>query len=115
MVRILRTCRQYLHHVQRSVFEGHLSHAKFHLLQHAVEAIIDLSYDNVLVHTLPPGAMPQPLAWGQPNPPQVTSCDSKPPKPFPGRQAGFQRHTGPDDTTGGLLQNGSHRYPPASL
>ena len=39
--KILRTCRQYLHHVQRSVFEGELSAAQLRRLRSAVENVID--------------------------------------------------------------------------
>ncbi|MFF3932825.1 CRISPR-associated endonuclease Cas2 [Streptomyces hirsutus] len=59
--RILRTCRQYLHHVQRSVFEGQLSDAQLRRFQAAVESVLDLTYDNVLVYTFPPGTSPQRL------------------------------------------------------
>lgn len=62
--RILRTCRQYLHHVQRSVFEGHLSEGQLRRFKSAVESAIDLTYDNVLVYVLPPGTTPQRLEWG---------------------------------------------------
>ncbi|MGC5346972.1 CRISPR-associated endonuclease Cas2 [Streptomyces sp. AM 4-1-1] len=62
--KILRTCRKYLHHVQRSVFEGHLSDAQLRRFQSNVESVLDLSYDNVLVYTFPPGATPQRLEWG---------------------------------------------------
>ncbi|MET9922345.1 CRISPR-associated endonuclease Cas2 [Streptomyces sp. NPDC006435] len=66
--RILRTCRQYLHHVQRSVFEGQLSEAQLRRFQAAVESVLDLTYDNVLVYTFPPGAQPQRLEWGMVEP-----------------------------------------------
>ncbi|MET9535316.1 CRISPR-associated endonuclease Cas2 [Streptomyces sp. NPDC006649] len=71
--RILRTCRQYLHHVQRSVFEGQLSDAQLRRFQAAVESVLDLTYDNVLVYTFPPGAIPQRLEWGavEPAPSEV--------------------------------------------
>ncbi|MFS0697992.1 CRISPR-associated endonuclease Cas2 [Streptomyces nitrosporeus] len=62
--RILRTCRQYLHHVQRSVFEGQLSDAQLRRFQAAVESVLDLTYDNVLVYTFPPGTHPRRLEWG---------------------------------------------------
>ncbi|ROQ65306.1 CRISPR-associated Cas2 family protein [Streptomyces sp. CEV 2-1] len=62
--RILRTCRQYLHHVQRSVFEGQLSEAQLRRFQAAVESVLDLTYDNVLVYTFPPGTSPRRLEWG---------------------------------------------------
>lgn len=62
--KILRTCRQYLHHVQRSVFEGEVSAAQLKRFQAAVEASIDRSYDSVLVYTFPPGTRPQHNQWG---------------------------------------------------
>ncbi|MFE1169673.1 CRISPR-associated endonuclease Cas2 [Nocardiopsis sp. NPDC058789] len=61
---ILRTCRLYLHHVQRSVFEGQLSPAQFKRFESAVKDVIDDGYDHVLVYTFPPGVVPQRLAWG---------------------------------------------------
>lgn len=71
--RILRTCRQYLHHVQRSVFEGHLSEAQLRRFQTNVETALDLTYDNVLVYAFPPGTVPQRLEWGavQPAPSDI--------------------------------------------
>ncbi|WP_422770009.1 CRISPR-associated endonuclease Cas2 [Plantactinospora sp. WMMC1484] len=64
--KILRTCRQHLHHVQRSVFEGELSEAQLRRFRHAVEAVTDSSYDNILVYTLPPGTNPHRQEWGRP-------------------------------------------------
>jgi CRISPR-associated protein Cas2 len=71
--KILRTCRRYLHHVQRSVFEGHLSPAQLRLFRAAVAKAIDTGYDSVLVYTFPPGATPQRDEWGiaQPAPSDV--------------------------------------------
>ena len=51
--KILRTCRQYLHHVQRSVFEGEISTAQLKRFRTAVEGVIDRGYDSVLVYTFP--------------------------------------------------------------
>jgi len=62
--KILRTCRQYLHHVQRSVFEGELSDAQLKRFRAAVEGVIDRSYDSVLVYTLPGGRSPGRDEWG---------------------------------------------------
>jgi CRISPR-associated protein Cas2 len=62
--KILRTCRQYLHHVQRSVFEGEVSAAQFRRFQSAIQAVIDKSYDSVLIYTFPPGTSPQRQQWG---------------------------------------------------
>lgn len=66
--KILRTCRQYLHHVQRSVFEGNLSPAQIKRFRAAVEQVIDSTYDHVLVYTFPPGTTPERQEWGIPEP-----------------------------------------------
>jgi CRISPR-associated protein Cas2 len=63
---ILRVCRQYLHHVQRSVFEGELSAAQVRRFRAAVEGVIDPSYDNVLFYSFPPGTTAQRQEWGLP-------------------------------------------------
>lgn len=70
---ILRLCRQYLHHVQRSVFEGALSPAQLRRFRHAVGEVIDASYDSVLVFTFPPGTTPERQEWGigQPAPDDI--------------------------------------------
>lgn len=65
---ILRVCRQYLHHVQRSVFEGELSAAQVRRFQAAVAEVIDPTYDSVLVYTFPPGTTPYRQEWGIPQP-----------------------------------------------
>lgn len=61
---VLRTCRRYLHHVQRSVFEGSLSTAQVRRLEHDLRAVTDPTYDSILVYTYPPGADPQRRHWG---------------------------------------------------
>jgi CRISPR-associated protein Cas2 len=61
---VLKTCRQYLHHIQRSVFEGHLSPAQIKRFRVTVESKIDPGYDRVLVYTFPPGAQPERHSWG---------------------------------------------------
>ncbi|WP_067839809.1 CRISPR-associated endonuclease Cas2 [Nocardia lijiangensis] len=65
---ILRTCRRYLHHVQRSVFEGALSSAQYRRFQIAIETAIDPTYDSVLVYTFPPGTTPHRESWGTTQP-----------------------------------------------
>lgn len=65
---ILHACRQYLHHVQRSVFEGDLSEAQLRRFRAAVEKVIDSDYDSVLVYTFPPGTSGQRQEWGRVQP-----------------------------------------------
>lgn len=66
---ILSLCRRYLHHVQRSVFEGSLSAAQLQRFEHQVRATIVDSYDHVIVYTLPPGADIRRLDIGTGEPP----------------------------------------------
>ena len=61
---VLKTCRQYLHHIQRRVFEGHVSPAQMKRFRAAMESKIDSSYDRILVYTFPPGAQPERHSWG---------------------------------------------------
>jgi CRISPR-associated protein Cas2 len=49
--RVLRTCRRYLHWVQRSVFEGELPAAQYRSLTTALRAQIDTGYDSIRVCT----------------------------------------------------------------
>jgi CRISPR-associated protein Cas2 len=64
---VLRTCRQFLHHAQRSVFEGQVSPAQLRRLHAALNHHIDPNYDHVIVYTFPPGAVPARHAWGIPD------------------------------------------------
>ena len=44
---VLRTCCQYLHWVQRSVFQGELSSAQYRLLTAALRRQIDPGHDSI--------------------------------------------------------------------
>lgn len=46
--RVLRTCRRYLHWVQRSVFQGELSAAQRRTFISEIKQHIDPGYDSVL-------------------------------------------------------------------
>ncbi len=50
--KVLRTCRQYLHWVQRSVFEGELSAAQYRALMAALRSQMDLSYDSIRTYRM---------------------------------------------------------------
>ncbi len=63
--RVLRTCRQFLHHVQRSVFEGHLSDAQLRRFHDRINQVIVSDYDHILVYTYPPGTTPHREVWGR--------------------------------------------------
>ncbi|ASO21587.1 CRISPR-associated protein Cas2 [Actinoalloteichus hoggarensis] len=64
---VLRTCRKYLRHQQRSVFEGELSPAQMLRLRTELEQRIDRAYDHILVYTFPPGTDPRRQSWGGPD------------------------------------------------
>jgi CRISPR-associated protein Cas2 len=49
---VLKTCRQYLRWVQRSVFEGELSAAQYRLLTRKLAGQIDPGYDSVRIYTV---------------------------------------------------------------
>lgn len=47
---ILKLCRQYLHHTQKSVFEGEISIAKLIYFKKEVEKIINECIDYVVIY-----------------------------------------------------------------
>lgn len=51
--KILKLFRQYLHHTQKSVFEGEITSAKFNELKHKTNLIIDKEADYVLFFNVP--------------------------------------------------------------
>nr|MDT0664323.1 CRISPR-associated endonuclease Cas2 [Micromonospora sp. DSM 115978] len=48
--KVLRTCRKYLHWVQRSVFEGEVSAAQYRALVHTLREELDFAYDSVRIY-----------------------------------------------------------------
>ena len=50
--RIMKKCREYLHHTQKSVLEGELSEAKFTRLRYAIKKIIDDKKDYVIFYRI---------------------------------------------------------------
>lgn len=49
---VLRTCRKYLHWIQRSVFQGELSAAQHRSLMATLRQEIDLDYDSIRVYRI---------------------------------------------------------------
>ena len=49
--KMLKLCRQYLHWIQNSVFEGELTPLELRELEHEAEQIMDLSYDSLIIFT----------------------------------------------------------------
>jgi CRISPR-associated protein Cas2 len=52
VVKVLKTGRKYLTHVQNSLLEGELSPGQFKRLKHEVNEVIDDTHDTVLFYTL---------------------------------------------------------------
>ena len=50
--KIMKLMRKYLHHTQKSVFEGELSEAKFFALQKSANDIINQNEDYVVFYTI---------------------------------------------------------------
>lgn len=48
LTKIMKTCRKYLTHVQKSVFEGDITEGKLALLKHEIENIVDMDKDFVM-------------------------------------------------------------------
>ncbi len=51
--KVMRKCRQFLHHTQKSVFEGEISEAKLFELRTAIEKLINKDEDYVVIFKLP--------------------------------------------------------------
>lgn len=48
----LKTCRKYLRHRHKSVFEGELTEAKLRQLENELERIVDTQSDSVCVYRI---------------------------------------------------------------
>ena len=48
--KVMKVCREYLTHVQNSVFEGEITEANLVNLKQKITAIIDKSYDSVIIY-----------------------------------------------------------------
>ncbi|TQN30271.1 CRISPR-associated Cas2 family protein [Haloactinospora alba] len=63
--RILKTCRHYLHWVQRSVFQGELSDAQHRSFTQTVKRQLDTEYDSVLIYRIQSPQLVQTETIGQ--------------------------------------------------
>lgn len=52
VAKVLKTCRKYLVHVQKSSFEGHITPAKLSALQKELANIIEPQTDSVQIYQL---------------------------------------------------------------
>lgn len=51
--KVMKKCREYLHHTQKSVFEGELSESKMFSLESSLKKIIDENEDYIIIYKLP--------------------------------------------------------------
>ena len=49
--KVLKICRKYLVHVQKSVFEGIITEAKLRTLKNELKSIIDFDDDGICIYT----------------------------------------------------------------
>ncbi|MTB64575.1 CRISPR-associated endonuclease Cas2 [Streptococcus sp. zg-86] len=50
--KVLKTCRKYLVHIQKSVFEGQISPSKYRQLKYELGQLIDVQVDSVIIYQL---------------------------------------------------------------
>lgn len=50
--KVMKICKKYLHHVQKSVFEGVITEAKLRDLQQELEKCIRMDQDTICVYQL---------------------------------------------------------------
>ena len=50
---ILKICRKYLHHVQKSVFEGELTEGQIEALKTEILKVVDRTKDSVVIYIFP--------------------------------------------------------------
>lgn len=50
--KVMKKCREYLHHTQKSVFEGVISEAKLLALKTSIEKLINKDEDYVVIYKL---------------------------------------------------------------
>ncbi len=50
--KVMKKCREYLHHTQKSVFEGELSLSRLMLLKENLKKIINEQEDYIVIYTI---------------------------------------------------------------
>ncbi|MEO0269862.1 MAG: CRISPR-associated endonuclease Cas2 [candidate division WOR-3 bacterium] len=53
LTRVMKIARKYLHHVQKSVFEGELTEGKLRKLEYEILNEVDRRRDSVIIYTFP--------------------------------------------------------------
>ncbi|MFN3995503.1 MAG: CRISPR-associated endonuclease Cas2 [bacterium] len=51
LTKVMKVVRKYLHHVQKSVFEGEITEAKLIKLEYEIMKIVDKNRDSVIIYT----------------------------------------------------------------
>ncbi len=52
VAKVMKTCRKYLHHKQRSVFEGSITNAQLEGLKAEIFRLVDVREDKVCIYKL---------------------------------------------------------------
>jgi CRISPR-associated protein Cas2 len=52
VVKVMKLCRQYLNHIQNSVFEGEISSSDYTQFKLALRNIIDESVDSIIIYEI---------------------------------------------------------------
>jgi CRISPR-associated protein Cas2 len=55
LVKVMKTCRKYLTHVQRSVFEGNITEGQLVRLRSEIMKLVHPDNDFVIIYNLPDG------------------------------------------------------------
>ncbi len=50
--KVLKTCRKYLHHIQKSVFEGTITESKLKHLKYDLKEIINTDEDSICIYRM---------------------------------------------------------------
>ncbi|MGC8771408.1 MAG: CRISPR-associated endonuclease Cas2 [Brevinematia bacterium] len=50
--KVMKKCREYLHHTQKSVFEGEITEAKLFALKTAIERLINEKEDYIVIYRM---------------------------------------------------------------
>ncbi len=52
VAKVMKTCRKYLHHVQKSVFEGMITESQLHKMQEEVRRKMNVKEDQMCIYEL---------------------------------------------------------------
>ncbi len=53
LTKVMKIARKYLHHIQKSVFEGELTYGKLKRLEYEILNTVDKNRDSVIIYTFP--------------------------------------------------------------